>query len=38
MPKVKTKSGKIIHLPYTKAGRKKAKMMKNKIDKKGMSY
>lgn len=25
MPKIKTKSGKVIHLPYTKKGKKMAK-------------
>ena len=31
MPKVKIK-GKTVHLPYTKAGKKKAKMLKKKYD------
>ena len=30
MPKIKTDTGKIIHLPYTKSGNKKAKMLKKK--------
>lgn len=30
MPKVKTKSGKVKHLPYDKAGMKAAKKMREK--------
>ncbi len=30
MPKVVTKTGKVKHLPYTKEGMEKAKMMKKK--------